>query len=127
MQHGSVRKWTILVCEDEALIAMDLQDELERNAWTVIGPFRTSADAMPHVNDALAAAVIDPHLADGRCDALLAKLQEARVPTVIYSGGVVADWPRYECFIRQISKPGSVSHISEVLAEHQLKDDPSTT
>lgn len=103
------------MCEDEILIGIDMQEELERNGWDVLGPFVTPAEAMPWVSDTLLAAVIDPHLRDGRCDKLLARLQSKRVPTVIYSGGAPQEWEQYSVFVTHVTKPAGIFEIASIL------------
>jgi DNA-binding response OmpR family regulator len=77
----------VLVVEDEALIAMDIQQAFERSGATVILA-RTLKDGLMHAeNSAITAAIIDHSLHDGVttsdvCDAL----QKRHIPFIVYSG-----------------------------------------
>jgi two-component SAPR family response regulator len=82
--HTSARA---LVCEDDALLALDLERQLEDLGFEILGPFARQSDALR----ALAAqtpdvAVIDVELADGACTRLAGLLRERGVPTLVVSG-----------------------------------------
>ena len=77
----------VLVLEDEALIALDLQDELQSAGYEVAGPFTTCAAALEwlrtHTPDA---AILDVALKDGPCREIALELARRKVPFLIYSG-----------------------------------------
>jgi DNA-binding NtrC family response regulator len=77
---------SILLVEDEPLIALDIAQAFKRVGATVV-PARSLADAKRLVEqDDLSAAVVDFGLGDGDADALCARLNERAVPFVLHSG-----------------------------------------
>jgi DNA-binding response OmpR family regulator len=87
MSHQRVQNGTVLLLEDEALIAVALQADLEDAGYGVAGPFVTCASAL----DWLAGsrpdrAVLDTVLKDGPCKEVALKLTSLRVPFLVYSG-----------------------------------------
>jgi DNA-binding response OmpR family regulator len=84
-QHRS--PGTVLLLEDEALIAVALQDDLEEVGYEVGGPFAACEDALSwlevHRPDL---AVLDTVLKDGPCKDVALKLASLGVPFLVYSG-----------------------------------------
>ncbi|MCA1654429.1 MAG: response regulator [Sphingomicrobium sp.] len=77
---------TMLIVEDEFMIAMDLQLMLERHGWQVMGPVGTVADALALVNEQLpSAALLDVNLGDGLVTAVAEFLQAHSVPFALAS------------------------------------------
>ena len=77
----------VLLAEDEAIIAIELEDSLRGAGFAVAGPFATCAQAeawletgQPH------AAILDHALKDGPCDALVHELSRRTVPTIVFTG-----------------------------------------
>jgi len=84
-QHPA--RGTVLLLEDEALIAVSLQDDLEEAGYGVAGPFMACADALSwlevHQPDF---AVLDTVLKDGPCKEVALRLTSLGVPLLVYSG-----------------------------------------
>lgn len=87
MSQLSTSQPLVLVLEDEAIIALNLQEELQEAGYRVAGPFTTCAAALdwlrgetPHV------AILDTVLKDGPCRDIALELGGRKVPFVIYSG-----------------------------------------
>ena len=77
----------ILILEDEALIAINLQDELQDSGYAVAGPFTTCSAALEWLGTATPAmAILDATLNDGSCSNVAAELSRRKVPFLIYSG-----------------------------------------
>jgi DNA-binding response OmpR family regulator len=77
----------ILILEDEALIALNLQDELQDNGYAVAGPFTTCSAALEWLGTATPSiAILDATLNDGSCSNVAAELSRRKVPFLIYSG-----------------------------------------
>ena len=78
---------SVLLLEDEALIAVALQDDLEEAGYEVAGPFVTCTDALSwleaHRPDL---AVLDTVLKDGPCKEVALRLTSLGVPFLVYSG-----------------------------------------
>jgi DNA-binding response OmpR family regulator len=87
MFDWSVRRGTILLLEDEALIAVALQTDLEEAGYTVAGPFLTCAGALEWLTDHRPEmAILDTVLKDGPCKEVALALTRQGVPFLIYSG-----------------------------------------
>jgi DNA-binding response OmpR family regulator len=77
----------ILVLEDEALIALALQDDLQDAGHEVAGPFATCSAALEWLQTATPdLAILDATLKNGSCREIALKLSQREVPFLIYSG-----------------------------------------
>lgn len=77
----------VLVLEDEALIAVNLQDELQDAGHEVAGPFTDCSAALEWLQTATPdMAVLDATLNDGSCHSVAFELRHRGVPFLIYSG-----------------------------------------
>ena len=77
---------TVLVVEDELLIALDVMDELDMAGFEAIGPFADVSRAMEFCQRKLPdCAVLDIRLRDGESYPLADWLAAQRVPVVFHS------------------------------------------
>lgn len=77
----------VLVLEDDALIALNLQDELQDVGYDVPGPFTTCAAALTWLRiQTPDIAILDAALKDGPCCEIAQELNRRNVPFLIYSG-----------------------------------------
>jgi DNA-binding response OmpR family regulator len=77
----------VLVLEDEALIALNVQDELQDAGYGVAGPFSTCSAALEWLRSATPdMAILDTTLKDGHCREIALELSRREVPFLIYSG-----------------------------------------
>jgi CheY-like chemotaxis protein len=77
---------TILVVEDQPLIALDIAEALE-DAGAGVTVANTLCEGLSLVeNDELAGAVLDHGLGDGDSSPLCARLRQRGIPFLIYSG-----------------------------------------
>jgi DNA-binding response OmpR family regulator len=86
MKHPALRGCSILVVEDEPLIAMDIVTALED-----AGAHATTTTTVRHAlilveHDGLAAAIMDHALGDGDSTQLCGRLKARGIPYVSYSG-----------------------------------------
>jgi DNA-binding response OmpR family regulator len=103
---------TILIAEDEALIAHDLAKTFEAQGAKV-----TTTNSLEHAllladNDGLSAAIIDHALVDGDTGPLREKLSRLNIPFILYSG--------FDKFDDQhdgvhVPKPASVEKLIDTL------------
>jgi DNA-binding response OmpR family regulator len=94
---------TILIVEDEFLIAMDLQQLLEDCGWRVIGPAATVQDALGLIEDELpSVALLDVNLGSELVTPVAEALRALGVPFALasahakpeqYGGQVLAGVP----------------------------------
>lgn len=86
MSRTNLEGCTILLVEDEPLIAMDIADELMMQGAQVHNVASVD-DARAILDEAtVSAAVLDYRLADGTADELCERLTDMGIPFVIYSG-----------------------------------------
>jgi DNA-binding response OmpR family regulator len=77
----------VLVLEDEALIALNVQDELQDAGYAVAGPFSTCSAALEWLQTTTPdMAILDATLKDGPCREIAVELSRRQVPFLIYSG-----------------------------------------
>lgn len=88
------RRPRVLICEDDPILACDLEQQLEDLGFDPIGPFATQAEAIRALRHATPdAAVIDVELADGACTKLAGILRDNGVLTIVVSGLRVSSPP----------------------------------
>jgi len=115
MEYPGLRGRSILVVEDEILIAMDIAQAFE-SAGANVTTTTTVRHALILVeHDGLSAAIMDHALNDGDSTQLCARLKERGIPCVSYSGfdpvkGADKDAPF-------ISKPASMDTILSAVEE----------
>ena len=86
MPSGRLRP-LVLVAEDEAIIAIELEDSLTAAGFAVAGPFTTCKQAEAWLRSGKPdAAIVDHELKDGPCDALVGELSRRGVPTIVFTG-----------------------------------------
>src|SRR5688500_12941920 len=77
----------VLILEDEAIIALNLQDELQDAGYSIGGPFTTCAEALCWLeSNTPDVAVLDTVLQDASCHEVARALASRTVPFLIYSG-----------------------------------------
>jgi DNA-binding response OmpR family regulator len=87
MDRPSHDKPLILLLEDEALIALNLQDELQDAGYEVAGPFADCFAALEWLRTATPdAAILDATLNDGSCHGVAVELRRRAIPFLIHSG-----------------------------------------
>ena len=108
----------VLIAEDDALIGLNMQDELERVGYAVAGPFSTCAQAMHWLSaNRPDVAVLDLHLRDGACVELATELTRLEVPFAVYSGEIKGDTHPAFRGGTWINKPAITSTILDAVAE----------
>jgi DNA-binding response OmpR family regulator len=105
----------VLILEDEALIGLNLRDDLQDAGYRVEGPFTTCAAALSWLQTATPdTAILDAALKDGPCRAIAQELTRRKVPFLIYSGyhedrQLLAEFPH----VTWIEKPAPCSVLVE--------------
>lgn len=85
LKWSSVTK-TVLIVEDEFLIALDLALVLERDGWSVLGPVGTIEAAMTVLDsETPSIALLDTNLMDGPVTIVAETLKARNVPFVVAS------------------------------------------
>ncbi|WP_407492482.1 response regulator [Pseudooceanicola sp. MF1-13] len=87
--EGKTPSKTVLLCEDEAIVAMDIQFMIEDWGFEVIGPFADKSSAKTALADTVPdIAVLDVNLRDGQVYPLADTLREKGVRLIFHSGHV---------------------------------------
>jgi CheY-like chemotaxis protein len=80
---GALSGRHILLVEDEAFIALDLQHMLDRRGATVIGPAASVSEALDAINaNQIDCALLDVKLGDETADLVAAALKQRAIPMV---------------------------------------------
>ena len=119
MGSGSLGGRTILVVEDEPLIALDVQSALAGAGATII-PAGDTTDAVRLVaNSKLSAAVLDVDLGDLDCWVVCRLLARGNVPFLFYTGymqsEVFKDWPDAPVLAKPASHEQLVAGVTRLL------------
>ena len=89
MAAGHPERPTVLVVEDEFIIALDLSETVKDLGYALEGPFADKANAFLAIeSDMPDAAILDVYTNDGEVFPLADKLVEAGVPIIFHSGHV---------------------------------------
>jgi CheY-like chemotaxis protein len=118
MEHPALRGRSILVVEDELLIAMDIVRALE-DAGANATMTTTIRHALILINhDGLAGAIMDHGLTDGDSTEVCARLKARGIPYISYSGyepipGADPDAPH---IAKPVSMDALMSAMEELLA-----------
>ena len=112
-------KRSVLIVEDEPLIAMMLEDFLESLGHEVVGTCESVEEAMEKVNEGgFDLAIIDVQLKDGQQVWPLAdRLAAAGTPFIIATGGHVEPPPEQHADAPVLCKPYTIEAIEPALAQ----------
>lgn len=120
------RSETILLLEDEMLIAIDVEDSLQTGGFTQLKSFNRCDQAIVYLANATPdAALIDLHLQDGISREVVGILHQRGVPFVVYSGMPCSPEEHGEIYLegQWLQKPASpeqlVAAMEECLASTQ--------
>jgi DNA-binding response OmpR family regulator len=82
----------ILILEDEALIALDLEDQIKSAGFQVAGVFSSCSAALNWLETGSPDfAILDVELRDGTCATVAYVLHSRNIPFVIYTGNIALD------------------------------------
>ena len=110
---------SILIVEDEPLIAMMLEDFLAELGHEVVGTCDSVEAALDHVEKGgFDVAIIDVQLKDGqRVWPVADRLAESGTPFVLATGGHVEDPPKAHADAPVLAKPYTLDAIAPALAQ----------
>jgi CheY-like chemotaxis protein len=108
---------SVLIVEDEPLIAMMLEDFVDGLGHRVAGTADSVADALVQVEQGgFDVAILDVRLRGGEPSWPIAdRLADAGIPYVIATGGLVDPPPARHADARQLSKPFTMDGVRSVL------------
>lgn len=83
-----IERGSVLVLEDETVVAMDIALTLEEAGFVVQGPFKTASKALASMeNEEPAFGILDLNLGNGETsEAVAARLSDANCPFVFLTG-----------------------------------------
>ena len=120
--RSALARPVVLVVEDEALIAVSLEEEISDAGFEIAGPFFTCAAARHWLESGMPAfAVLDAVLKDGTCHAIADTLREKGVPFVIYSGWQNGSETSHLKGARWIGKPAPFGVITAAIRRSVAK------
>jgi len=114
----------ILVAEDEAVVALDIQDTLEDQGAEVRGPAYTLAQATEIASqDRLSAAILDLRLGRESVGPVARTLTERGIPFIFYTGQSSTDplrseWPHVPLLSKPATARELISAITSCLREN---------
>lgn len=108
---------SILIAEDEALIALELAYEVADRRGMIIGPVASVADGLSLIDrHPITAAVLDANLLDRDVTPLALVLIERGVPFVLHTGtGVPAELSAAHPHLTVVRKPASAAEVLDAL------------
>ena len=115
MQNTRLLGRSILVVEDQPLIALDITQELEDAGASVTATSTLKHALLLAEHDGLAGAIVDHVLLDGDSSLLCQRLKDRGIPFVIYSGYDVFYGPCKNA--RYISKPAEEGALVTAMEE----------
>ena len=86
IESSSLSGRSILIAEDEPLIALDIAEAFKDAGATTVVTSTLNRALVLVEHDGLSAAVLDHALADGDSSPLCRRLDERKLPFVVYSG-----------------------------------------
>ena len=117
MSTASLRGRSILVVEDDYMIAQDVQEELEDAGAAVVGPVPSVGDALRLIgSEPIDAAVLDVNLGEERSFPIAEALEARAIPflfaTGYNSGDIPEEWRRAVI----VMKPLRLAAVEQLLA-----------
>jgi DNA-binding response OmpR family regulator len=120
---------TVLLVEDEQLVALALLEELTRLGWSVIGPATTLEEAQSFVSSGvhLDAAILDINLQGRWAHGIAEALNHRGVPFVACTGYEVVDPDGRFADAPLIVKPIAADRLSATLKDLLDRSEPQQT
>jgi two-component SAPR family response regulator len=110
---------TILLLEDDLLLAMDMEDHLLQTGHKIVGPFGRIVDALDAIpRNALDGAIVDLNLHGELSFPVIEALQERDVPVIICSG--YAELPELKGRLKglpMLPKPWNAQKLNRMMEE----------
>jgi len=110
---------SVLIVEDEALIALDIHAALSASGASIIAATK-GAEALELIHRAeISVAVLDINLGDRDCSAACRALSRRRIPFLFYTGHpdaeVLKEWPDAPVLIKPAKTPAIVERVAALV------------
>jgi DNA-binding response OmpR family regulator len=110
------RRPKIMICEDEPLLALDLQMQVEDMGFDVVGPYASQREAMRALRTVRPDAVLlDVELDDGACTPFAGALRASGIAFVVLSGLSMQAPPPEFSGADWMTKPACPGKLRDVL------------
>lgn len=109
---------TVVILEDEALVALDLEDQLRDEGFKVMGLFSSCASALEWFGTNTPDVVLmDIELRDGDCTRIARMLHHRRIPFVVHSASMASSSFHDPIFLQGtwLTKPCLASDLSDAV------------
>ncbi len=110
---------SILLLEDDLLLAMDMEDHLLDCGYRIVGPFGRIVDALDAIpRNELTGAIVDLNLHGELSFPVIEALKQRSIPVIVCSG--YAELPELKARLKGLPllpKPWSAQKLSRVMAE----------
>jgi CheY-like chemotaxis protein len=118
LQADELRGCSLLVAEDEYIIAVDLAQSLEHLGVNVIGPAASVREALElvEISDHIDGAVLDVNLREERVYPVADVLISRKIPFIFASGYDAAEIPENYAAVPRCEKPVNIAHLVRLLA-----------
>jgi DNA-binding response OmpR family regulator len=111
-----IQRGSVLLLEDDAIVAEGLRSDLEDRGFRVLGPaFDCSAALKVLMHERPDFAVLDTHLGSETCEVVLEECLAQNVPVVISSGHAPEQLPAFAEGIPLLPKPYLPEHLSNLI------------
>jgi DNA-binding response OmpR family regulator len=108
----------VLIVEDDALLAMDLAEQLEASGFDVLGPCMSTKHALSVVEKVgCDAAVLDINLGKETSETIAVRLGDLAIPFVVASGYAPDQWPVAFSGHAALTKPFQTEHLVDLLTK----------
>ena len=114
---GAKEHRTILLVEDEELVALELTAELSRLGWAVVGPAATLSEAQALLSRRVDAAVLDVNLRGRPIYPVAEQLEKLQIPFVFCTGYEIVDPEGRFPEVPVIRKPAHPAAVSAALSD----------
>ncbi len=114
-----MKNFTVMLAEDEALIALDMADCLRERGIDVIGPCMSLDDCMSCIDGPgrIDAAILDVDLGGQQVFPAALRLKKRGIPFVFHSGHCTADMlPPDLAGVQMFEKPAGIGKIADSLS-----------
>jgi DNA-binding NtrC family response regulator len=110
---------SILLLEDDLLLAMDMEEHLLESGYRIVGPFGRISDALDAIpRNELTGAIVDLNLHGELSFPVIEALQQRSIPVIVCSG--YAELPELKARLKGLPllpKPWSGQRLSRAMAE----------
>jgi CheY-like chemotaxis protein len=119
MNDSTLNGLSILVVEDEYMLAMELRSYLEEAGTIVVGPVATVGDALalidatPHID----AAVLDASLQGEMAYPVAERLGQMQIPFIFTTGYDASIIPARFSHIERFGKPTSMPKVGQAISK----------